>query len=200
MPRKLVLIVLLLVAAVAATAPFVVGEAESRPDPLLVSGQHRYEAYVRTERESMRAMVALGDEDAARIHRERLRPASVAAGLSSDTPEPLKVARAASRVLSLDGRRIGGVALLDLESHAAGSGVAFDAIRDALWARDKGLVGSIDERLAGLRAELDRHRRGNGFVAASSLSVADRRRLAAALDALAWRMQVASDMLAAAAS
>jgi hypothetical protein len=195
MPRKLVPTGLVVLVALAAAAPFVVGEAQSRPDPLLVSGQQRYDAYVRTERESMRATVAAGDREGARIHRERLRPASVAAGLSSDTPVPLKVARAASQVLSLDGRRAGEVALLDVESHAAGSGVAFDAIRDALWARDKGLVGSIDERLAGLRTELDRHRRGDGFVPAASLAVGDRRRLAAALDALAWRLRHASDML-----
>lgn len=197
MSRKLVLIPLLvLVVAAAATVQLFTGAAESRPDPLLVSGEQRYDAYVRTERESMRAMVAVGDDQAARIHRERLRPASVAAGLSSDTPEPLKAARAAARVLSLDGRGAGSVALLDVESHAAGSGAAFDAIRDALWASDKGLVGSIDERLAGLRTELDRHRRGSGFAPASSLEVDDRRRLAAALDALAWRLQLATDRLA----
>lgn len=198
MPRKLVFICLPVLVVLGVAAPLFVGHAESRPDPLLVSGQARYDAYVRTERASMREMVAAGDRDAARIHRERLRPASVAAGLSSDTPRPLQVTRAAASVLSLDGRRAGSVDLLDVESHGAGSGVAFDTIRDALWARDKGLVGSIDERLAGLRAELDRHRRGPGFVAASSLAVADRRRLAAALDALAWRLQLASDKLAAA--
>lgn len=200
MPRKLVFIVLPLLLAFAASAPLFVRDAESRPDPLLVSGQQRYDAYVRTERESMRAMVTAGDRDGARIHRERLRPASVAAGLSSDTPRPLQVTRAAARVLSLDGRRTGPVDLLDVESHTAGSGVAFDAIRDALWARDKGLVGSIDERLAGLRTELDRHRRGAGFVLASSLRVADRRRLAAALDALAWRLELAAEKLSASGS
>lgn len=170
-------------------------EAPPRPNPLLESGAVRYAAYVRAERASMREMVALGEAEGARIHRERLRPASVASGLSTQPPEPVEVARAAASVLSLDGRRTGGVALLDVESHTAGSGVAFDAIRDALWARDKGLVGSIDERLAGLRTELDRHRRGNGFVPASRLKTADRRRLAAALDALAWRLALAADKL-----
>jgi iron uptake system EfeUOB component EfeO/EfeM len=71
--------------------------------------------------------------------------------------------------------------------------VAFDAIRDALWARDKGLVGSIDERMATLRSELDRHRRGNGF--AKTLGQADRRRLQAALDAWAWRLDLAATKL-----
>jgi hypothetical protein len=196
MPRRIVLIAVpaLLLGALFA-AQLAAREAPPRRDPLLVSGQQRYDAYVRVERASMREMVAAGDGEAARIHRERLRPASVAAGLSSGTPEPLEVTEAASRVLSLDGRRAGEVALLDVESHTAGSGAAFDAIRDALWARDKGLVGSIDERLAGLRTELDRHRRGAGFVAAQSLRTADRRRLAAALDALAWRLEIAHDRL-----
>jgi hypothetical protein len=170
-------------------------ESEPKPDPLLDSGAQRYTAYVRAERDSMRAMVAAGDDEAARVHRERLRPAGIAAGLSDETPGPLDVVGAAARLLSLDGRRVGEVALLDVESHAAGSGVAFDGIRDAVWARDKGLVGSIDERLAGLRTELDRHRRGSGFVPASSLALADRRRLAAALDALAWRLGLAAEKL-----
>jgi iron uptake system EfeUOB component EfeO/EfeM len=196
MSRRIALIVVpaLLAGAAFATA---IGarEAEPKPDPLLVSGGKRYAAYVRAERASMQEMVAVGDGQAARIHRERLRPASVAAGLSSEAPKPIAVASAASSVLSLDGRRAGEVALLDVESHVAGSGVAFDAVRDALWARDKGLVGSIDERIAGLRTELDRHRRGAGFVPARSLRVADRRRLAAALDALAWRLELAAEKL-----
>ena len=197
MSRRLVLIAVPALAAVAAGAGglAISSESEPKPDPLLVSGAQRYEAYVRAERDSMRDMVSAGDTVGARIHRERLRPASVAAGLSDETPGPVAVVSAASRVLSLDGRIVGEVALLDVESHAAGSGVAFDGVRDALWARDKGLVGSIDERLAGLRTELDRHRRGSGFVAARSLRLADRRRLAAALDALAWRLGLAAEKL-----
>ena len=71
--------------------------------------------------------------------------------------------------------------------------MAFDAIRDAVWARDRGLTGSIDERLAGLRLELDRHRRGRRFRPAATLSTPDRWRLAAALDAYAWRLSLAGD-------
>ena len=73
--------------------------------------------------------------------------------------------------------------------------MAFDGVRDALWARDKGLVGSIDERCATLRAELDRHRRGDGFRSATTLPTADRRRLQAALDAWAWRLDLAAERL-----
>jgi hypothetical protein len=196
MSRLLLLLVPVLLGAAVFAAPRLgAEEAPPRPDPLLVSGQHRYDAYVRAERESMRAMIASRDAVGARIHRERLRPASVAAGVSSETPSPLDVVRAASQVLSLDGRGVGSRSLLDLESHAAGAGAAFDGIRDALWARDQGLVGSIDERFAGLRAELDAHRRGSGFVAAHRLRTEDERRLAAALDALAWRLRVAADRL-----
>lgn len=189
------LLSLVAIAAALSAAQLFAREAPPKPDPLLVSGHQRYDAYVRAERTSMRAMVAAGDRAAARIHRERLRPAGVAAGLSSETPSPLTVTRAAARVLSLDGRRAGEIPLLDVESHTAGSGAAFDAIRDALWARDKGLVGSIDERLAGLRTELDRHRHGARFVPPESLRTADRRRLAAALDALAWRLALAAERL-----
>jgi iron uptake system EfeUOB component EfeO/EfeM len=110
---------------------------------------------------------------------------------------PLAVAHAAARVLSLDARRVTEQPLVDVESHAAGAGIAFDAIRDALWSRDKGLVGSIDERLATVRVELDAHRRGAGFAAAARLPMAERRRLAAALDAFAWRLELAAERLAA---
>ena len=197
MRRRIVLIVLPVVLASGAVFAAALGakEAPPRPNPLLEAGEARYAAYVRAERASMREMVAAGDPLAARIHRERLRPASVASGLSSEPPEAVAVARAAARVLSLDGRRAGEVALLDVESHAAGAGVAFDAIRDAVWAKDRGLVGSIDERLAGLRDELDRHRRGDGFASARRLATPDRRRLAAALDAAAWRLDIAADRL-----
>ena len=196
--RKKIVLLIVPVVVVAAAFASALGARESDPgsDPLLESGGQRYAAYVKAERSSMRAMVAAGDAQAARIHRERLRPTAVAAGLSSDTPGAAEVAKAAASVLSLDGRRTRLVALLDVESHVAGSGAAFDAIRDAVWAREKSLVGSIDERMAGLRAELDRHRRGSGFVPAASLSRADARRLAAALDALAWRLQLATERLA----
>jgi len=197
MSRRLVLIVAPAIAAVAAGAGglAISSESEPKPDPLLVSGAQRYEAYVRAERDSMRSMVAAGDQEAARIHRERLRPASEAAGLSDSTPGPVEVVSAASSILSLDGRRVGEVALLDVESHAAGSGVAFDGIRDALWARDKGLGRSSDERVAGVRTEIGRHRRGEGLRAAGSLSPAHRPRPRAALDALASRPRTAADRL-----
>ena len=159
---------------------------------MLVSGRTRYAAYVRAEthRRSASASAPGTPRGRASTPAGSSRPAALAPG------EPVAVARAAAAVLSLDARDVGRRALLDVESHAAGAAVAFDAVRDALWARDKGLVGSIDERLAGLRTELDRHRRGEGFRSSGALATADRRRLAAALDAFAWRLDLAADRLA----
>ena len=161
---------------------------------LLDSGRRRYSAYLDAELTSLADRRRVGDRAGARIHAGRVAPAHAAEGpVPSD--DPLRVTRAAARVLSLDARHVRVRALLDVESHAAGAGAAFDAVRDALWSRDKGLVGSIDERLATLRVELNAHRRGAGFVPAAGLALAERRRLAAALDALAWRLDLAADRL-----
>lgn len=158
-------------------------------DPLLRSGAKRYAAYLRSEAASLRAARAAGDRVAARMHEGRLAPAG---GRVPARVDPVAAVTGAARLLSLDARDPGRRGLLALEAHAAGAAVAFDAIRDALWARDKGLTGSLDERLANLRAELERHRRGRGFRRADSLPLADRRRLAAALDAYAWRLSLAA--------
>jgi hypothetical protein len=157
-------------------------------DPLLESGATRYTAYLRAETASLRAARRSGDRLAVRLHAGRLAPAG---GVDPESIDPLAAVDAAVRLLSLDARHAGSAGLLGVEARVAGAAVAFDAIRDALWARDRGMTGSIDERLAGLRAELDRHRRGQGFRPASSLSTPDRRRLAAALDAYAWRLSLA---------
>lgn len=157
---------------------------------LLRTGEARYAGYVRAERASLRERERAGDPDGARIHLGRLAPAR-----SARSGDPLEVVRAAAAVVSLDARDTGRRGLLDVEMHAAGAGVAFDSVRDAVWARDRGLVGAVDERLAGVRAELDRHRRGEGFLSSGALETGDRRRLAAALDALAWRLSVAVALL-----
>jgi hypothetical protein len=163
-------------------------------DPALAgelrSGHARYRAFVQAETSSLRERRAAGDDAGARIHEGRLVPARLAG-----SSEPLAVVHAAASMLSLDARGVGRAGLLDLESHTQAAGLAFDAIRDALWATDKGLTGSIDERLANLRAEIDRHRRGEAFVSSGTLQTADRRRLSAALDALAWRLELAADRL-----
>ena len=162
-------------------------------DPLLRSGSVRSAAYVRAERASLAAARRGGDTQAVRLHEGRLAPVG---GRASGAVDSVAAVRTAAKLLSLDARHAGARELLGVEARAAGAAVAFDAIRDALWARDKGLTGSIDERLAGLRAELDRHRRGSGFRRAATLGTADRRRLAAALDAYAWRLSLAADRVA----
>jgi hypothetical protein len=159
-------------------------------DPLLRSGALRYGAYLRAEAASLAAARRAGHALAVRLHEGRLAPAG---GRAPDRVDPVAAVRGAARLLSLDARHAGTRDLLGVEARAAGAAVAFDAIRDALWARDKGLTGSIDERLAGLRAELDRHRRGAAFRSVERLRTADRRRLAAALDAYAWRLSLAAD-------
>ena len=164
------------------------GSPPVQDDPLLQSGIKRYAAYVREETASLRA--AEWDKDAlgARIYAGRIAP-SVEGGVD----DPVAVALAAAALLSKDAR--GDTALLDIESHAAGATAAFDAIRDAVWARDRGLVGLVDDRMATLREELDRHRRGAGFVPIARVSPAAKRRLLAALDALAWRYTAATRAL-----
>jgi hypothetical protein len=162
-------------------------------DPLLRSGATRYGAYLRAEAASLRAARRTGDRLAVRLHAGRLAPVD---GRVPERVDPIAAVDAAARLLSLEARDVAASDLLGVEARVAGAAVAFDAVRDALWARDKGLAGSIDERLAGLRTELDRHRRGSGFRRATTLPTGDRRRLAAALDAYAWRLSLAADRVA----
>ncbi|HEV3002359.1 MAG TPA: hypothetical protein VGW75_16575 [Solirubrobacteraceae bacterium] len=196
MRRRAALAVAVLAAVLAGVA---LAPAEHREragaadDPLLRSGAKRYAAYLRSEAASLRAARRAGDVVAVRLHEGRLAPVG---GRPPARVDPAGAVSAAARLLSLDARDPAARGLLTLEAHAAGAAVAFDAIRDALWARDKGLTGSLDERLANLRAELDRHRRGRGFRPAATLALADRRRLAAALDAYAWRLSLAARRVA----
>src|SRR5687767_13953153 len=128
-------------------------QSPDRPaaDPLLRSGAARYSAYLRAEAASLGPARRSGDAFAARLHEGRLAPVG---GRVPARVDPVAAVRAAARLLSLDARKASARALLGVEARAAGAAVAFYAIRDALWARDKGMTGSIDERLAGLRAEL----------------------------------------------
>ena len=201
MTGKVRLIAAALAVAALAAAGFVLAPAPAREredprrgaDPLLRSGALRYGAYLRAEAASLAAARRSGDRLAVRLHRGRLAPVG---GRHPQRVDAVAAVNEAARLLSLDARHTASAGLLDVEARVAGAAIAFDAIRDALWARDKGLTGSIDERLAGLRTELDRHRRGTGFRRAGSLGIADRRRLAAALDAYAWRLSLAADRVA----
>ena len=186
---RLAVIALLAVAALGAGLALAPARErdEPRADPLLRSGEVRYAAYLKAEAASLGAARRSRDMIAVRLHEGRLAPAR-----GRSRVDPVAAVNEAARLLSLDAREAGSRDLLGVEARVAGAAVAFDAIRDALWARDKGLTGSIDERLAGLRTELDRHRRGGGFRRAASLRSADRRRLAAALAAYAWRLSLAA--------
>ena len=190
MRRLLLILPLAAVAAGFAIASADESSPSGRDDALLRSGTLRYTAFLEAESASLRSARRSGDRAAVRLYRGRLAPA----GSRPSEVDPVAAVERAASLLSADARRLeDAVPLLDVEARTAGAALAFDAIRDALWAQDKGLTGSIDERLAGLRAELDRHRRGSRFRPASSLSVGDRRRLAAALDAYAWRLSLAAD-------
>ncbi len=164
--------------------------AHRTDDPRLRAGAVRYAAYLRAEAGSLRVARRDGDRLAVRLHEGRLAPVGVRVRGAVDA---VAAVTASARLLSLDARQAGSRDLLGVEARVGGAAVAFDAVRDALWARDKGLTGSIDERLAGLRAELDRHRRGERFRGARTIPTADRRRLAAALDAYAWRLSLAAE-------
>lgn len=156
---------------------------------LLRSGAARHDAWLRAERSSLRAAKRADDRRAMVIHGGRV----TAAGNAAD---PLAAVRVGASVLARDARAAGRWPLLAIEAHAMGAALAFDGVREALWeTADRGLVGSIDERVATLHDVLDRHRRGGGFVPASRLSPAERRRLADALGALAHRLGVAADRL-----
>ena len=207
--RRLVLAIPALAVAVAAALAATLllhgGEASSgertallqQRAELMRSGAARHDAWLRAELTSLRDARASGDRTGVAIHGGRTA-AATAAGAPDERPDARAVAREASRMLSLDARSVGARPLLELEAHAMGAGLAFDGVRDALWeTSDKGLVGSIDERIALLRDELDRHRQGAGFTPASRLSASDRRRLAGALDALAYRLGLAADRLTA---
>jgi hypothetical protein len=197
MVRRLLTLALLASALVAVAAARGDAPDAAKPPPmdprqaeLLRFGGQRYEAYVRSELASLADRRAAGDRAGAAIHAGRVAPA-LAAGRDVVARDPRAAVRAAARLLSADARRVRSTRLLDVESRVAGAALAFDGVRDALWARDKGLTGSIDERLTTVRAELDRHRRGERF--ARSVSLAAARRLGAALDAYAWRLSLAAE-------
>src|SRR5688572_13072559 len=143
--RRRVLIVLLVLAAALTGAGLALarGGAEDRDrpaqDPLLRSGSVRYAAYLRAEAASLKAARGAGDRFAVRLHTGRLAPV---AGRVPARVDPIAAVRAAARLLSLDARNAATADLLGVEARAAGAAVAFDAFRDALWARDKGLTGS----------------------------------------------------------
>ncbi len=195
MPR----LALVLIALAAATGCGADPERRAAPPPPADPGLTRYRAYVAAEAASLAERVSVRAFDDARVHAGRLAPLARATGavelLAVDRIEPARapalgrvalrsarapvtraaVVRAAAR--SLEAARASGD-LEDVEARVDGAAVAFDSVRDEVWARDQGLVGSIDERLERVRRELRRER-------------PDARRLDARLHALAWRLELA---------
>jgi hypothetical protein len=197
MPRRPAALPLLVAAALGAGCGG--GDAGPAPAPAPEPGLQRYRAYAAAEAASLAERVRAGAYADARVHAGRLAPLARATGavelLAVDRIEPARapalgrvalrsarapvtrtaVVRAAAR--SLEAAR-SSADLEDVEARVDGAAVAFDSIRDEVWARDQGLVGSIDERLERVRRELRRER-------------PDARRLDARLHALAWRLELA---------
>jgi FTR1 family protein len=81
--------------------------------------------------------------------------------------------------------RYSHIDLYDFEGNVEGSQAAFKAVEPILRGDDPELADEIDQRFAAVFAALDPYRRGDGFVLYTSLSAADKKKLAQAIDALA---------------
>jgi hypothetical protein len=201
MPRLALLLIALAAAAGCGADP----ERRAAPPPPAPAdpGLTRYRAYVAAEAASLAERVSVRAFDDARVHAGRLAPVARATGALEllavsrvDAAEAASLRRAALRTArdaprvalstaavvgaaatALEGAR-GSRDLVDVGARVDGAAVAFDAVRDAVWERDKGLVGSIDDRLTALREELRR-------------DGPDVRRLDARLHAVAWRLALA---------
>jgi iron uptake system component EfeO len=89
--------------------------------------------------------------------------------------------------------------LVDISANLEGSQAAFALLRPALARRDATLASQITQRFNQVRAVLAPWKRGAGFVAYTSLSTADTRRLSQALDAVAEPLSQVGAKLTAAA-
>jgi iron uptake system component EfeO len=75
--------------------------------------------------------------------------------------------------------------LWDFEANVEGSQAAFKSVEPLLRREDPELADEIDQRFQDVFDALEPYRRGSGFVLYTSLSAADKRKLAQAIDALA---------------
>src|SRR4051812_6494474 len=83
--------------------------------------------------------------------------------------------------------------LWDFAANVAGARAAFESVRPLMLGTRATLARSVQGRLRAVEQELERFRRGDGYVAYTALRPADTRRLAVVLDALAEPMgQVAA--------
>jgi iron uptake system component EfeO len=74
--------------------------------------------------------------------------------------------------------------LWDFQANVDGARVAFEGLRDVVTAKDPNLAKQLDARFTALQTLLDGYRKGDGFVAYTTLSDAQVKELAAAVDAL----------------
>lgn len=72
----------------------------------------------------------------------------------------------------------------DVAANLDGARTAFELLEPVASERDAALVATLQRRFREVRTEVDRFRRGNGFVAYDTVGPADRKRLADVVDAL----------------
>jgi iron uptake system component EfeO len=80
--------------------------------------------------------------------------------------------------------------LYDFEANVEGAEAAFEAIKPLLDSTEPELSGELEADFKAVFAELQPHRRGNGFVSYTELDDADTRRLARAIDTLAEKLSL----------
>ncbi|OMH34513.1 PbrT family lead (Pb2+) uptake porter [Tersicoccus sp. Bi-70] len=74
--------------------------------------------------------------------------------------------------------------LWDFQANVDGARIAFTNLRPALEAKDKALATTISARFDALQKELDRYRKGDGFVSYTALTPAQVKALSTRVDAL----------------
>ncbi|HEY1357321.1 MAG TPA: iron uptake system protein EfeO [Thermoleophilaceae bacterium] len=85
--------------------------------------------------------------------------------------------------------------LWDFQANLDGSRVAFEAVRPLLDKSDPDLAKTIAGRFTDAQKDLDRYRRGDGWVIYTDLDSADTRRLSQSIDALAEPLSKAPGQL-----
>ncbi|HEY7152283.1 MAG TPA: iron uptake system protein EfeO [Solirubrobacterales bacterium] len=81
--------------------------------------------------------------------------------------------------------RYSHIDLYDFEANVEGSQAAFQAVEPILRKEDPKLADEIEQRFKAVFDALEPYRQGSGFVLYTSLTAADKRKLAQAIDALA---------------
>jgi high-affinity iron transporter len=114
-----------------------------------------------------------------KVRRVKLEPSQIANGAVELLGEVSK-----SKITGEE-ERYSHIDLLDFEANVAGARAAFDAVAPIVQARNAALATLIDRRFGAVATALDDYRRGDGFVAYTVLTRADKRKLSQAIDALA---------------